>query len=194
MSIPFDSALSETGSDTAGRQHDTHPSESSALLESFCAEFAPLAARYAMSIVRCWSDAEEIVQEAFCRMIQVGRDIENEAAGKAMLFAIVRNLAIDQLRKNGRRRFEAVDTSQIEKTKQSTDETNLERLEKGIQEGFKMMPNQWSDALQLKINAELSYDEIASVLNATHAQVRTWIYRARKQLEKDLRQQGLLGD
>ena len=54
------------------------------------------------------------------------------------------------------------------------------------------MPKEWAESLNLKIHAKLSYQEIADVLDATHAQIRTWIYRARKQLALDLEAKGLL--
>ncbi len=106
----------------------------------------------------------------------------------------LQNRFIDELRKNGRRRFDALDASQIASNKASTDESRLEKLENSVQEILRDIPSQWSDALQLKVNGGLSYSEIAKVLKATHSQVRSWIYRARKQLEKDLRKQGLLDD
>ena len=201
MSIPFDSAIPGTDSElesnpeNMGRKPDSQGTCGNA--ESFCGEIAPDATRYAMSIVRIWADAEEVVQEAFCRLLQANRlsdnpDRETESSDKALLFATVRNLAIDRLRKQKRRRFEPLDMGQIPSGKSLSNETNLKRLEQNVQAILKDLPNQWSDALQLKVNGGLSYEQIASVLDATHAQVRTWIYRARKQLEKDLNQQGLL--
>lgn len=201
MSIPFDSAFPGADSklesipENVERQPDCNGTFND--VESFCEGIAPQATRYAMSIVRIWADAEEIVQEAFCRLLQSDRlsdnsDRDSNASDKAFLFTTVRNLAIDQLRKQKRRRFEPLDVGQIATTKTHSDDTRLQRLEQGVQAILKDLPNQWSDALQLKVNGGLSYEEIANVLDATHAQVRTWIYRARKQLEKDLSQQGLL--
>jgi RNA polymerase sigma-70 factor (ECF subfamily) len=183
MSIPFGT---ERKPDTEGAFE---------LTESFCDRIAPQATRYAMSIVRVWADAEEVVQDAFCRLLDSDRCTQHShqtlSEPKAILFTTVRNLSIDRLRKNGRRRFEAIDVSEIV-TAKSTSESRLQKLENGIQEILKDLPSQWSDAIQLKVNGGLKYEEIAKVLNATHAQVRTWIYRARKQLEEDLNKKGLL--
>ncbi len=201
MSIPFDSAFSGTGSKLKSTpenvERQTNTDRAFRNPESFCEGIAPQATRYAMSIVRVWADAEEIVQEAFCRLIQSNRGSENpgleiDSSSKALLFATVRNLSIDQLRKQKRRRFEPLDVAQLPGKKVPFEGSRLWQLELGVQAILKDLPNQWSDALQLRINGDLSYDEIASVMGATHAQVRTWIYRARKQLEKDLDKQGLL--
>ena len=49
------------------------------------------------------------------------------------------------------------------------------------------MPAAWSEALKLKINGQLSYADIATVMDATRDQVRTWIYRGRRFLESELK-------
>ena len=149
-----------------------------------------------MSIVRRWSDAEEIVQEAFCRLIQADQNRETtlNTNSNALLFTTIRNLAIDQLRKQGRRRFETIETSQLAARTNGSDNERLAKLELGVEEILQQMPEQWSEALQLKVNGGLSYAEITRVLQATHAQVRTWIYRARQRLAEELSQKGLLVD
>jgi RNA polymerase sigma-70 factor (ECF subfamily) len=176
---------------------DSEKSCSSNLMASFCAEHTPSAQRYAMSIVRRWADAEEIVQEAFCRLIESNSSKPDStgdllSGSKPLLFSIVRNLAIDRLRKQGRRKFETMDANQIVNKQDTTDPNRLLRIQHEIEKALLEMPNQWADALRLKINGELSYEEISKVLEATHSQVRTWIYRARKQLAKDLTRCGLL--
>jgi len=212
MSIPFDSAVTGSVSDQeeksgpesgiADRKSESGHNENGTPSARFCSEIAPQATRYAMSIMRRWSDAEEVVQEAFCRLIQSGKlnqlqpdcPGKPESGGRAVLFATVRNLSIDRLREQGRRKYESFDASQIASSRFNTNETQLARLETGVQAVLKEMPSEWADALQLKMNGKLSYDEISNVLGATHGQVRTWIFRARKQLAKDLKRQGLLND
>lgn len=194
MSIPIGSAFSETPVSennkqiADGRRGVTSP-------EGFCEEIAPQAKRYAMSILRVWADAEEVVQEAFCRLIQSNQIDETHESGshlKPLLFTTVRNLAIDQLRRQKRRRFEPLDLGQLAGSNHHSDDTRLQQLENAIESILKDLPIQWSEALQLKINGGLSYDEIANVLDATKSQVRTWIYRARKKLDRELSQQGFL--
>ncbi len=194
----------ELKSGIADHKSETGKNETGTFDASFWNEAAPQATRYAMSIVRCWSDAEEVVQEAFCRMIESGTLDANQpdpthtqqplSGIRAILFATVRNLSIDRLRKLGRRKFENFDSHEIAANASNTYPAQLERLENGVLEGLKNMPGEWADALQLKINGDLSYQEISNVLGVTHGQVRTWIFRARKQLAKDLKQKGLLDD
>lgn len=198
MSIPFDSAISELSDLDSVSDAEPNPeaesNETSPWTESFCDQVAPQAKRYAMSIVRRWCVAEEIVQEAFCRLMQPANRQRTafHANSRALLFTTVRNLAVDQLRKEGRRRFETLETGQLVDSRSCLDHSRLEQLETGVEDILQQMPTRWSDALQLKINGGLSYTEITCVLGATHAQVRTWIYRARQRLEQELNQRGLL--
>ncbi len=209
MSIRTDSAISGTISDSkripdaAETGFTQDPDTADSLLGQVCDGVTSQATRYAMSIVKVWSDAEEIVQESYCRLIESTK--RNNTAGdpanlgsdlnsKAILFRTIRNLAIDQLRKNKRRKFEAIETGRIPAKPDSTDPARLTKLETCIDEILEKLPEQWAESLQLKVNGGLSYSEIAKVVGGTHGQVRTWIYRARKQLANELRQQGLLED
>ncbi|MEM9941010.1 MAG: RNA polymerase sigma factor [Planctomycetota bacterium] len=146
--------------------------------------------KYAMSIVKSWSDAEEIVQESFLRLV---RQDDVAKINKSMLFAVIRNLSIDYWRQSRSQNFESLQSGEIAATGQDSG-NQLEALESGIEAAMKKLPENWTEALQLKINGGLSYSEIADVLQATKNQVRTWIFRGRKQLEKELRDKGLLTD
>jgi RNA polymerase sigma-70 factor (ECF subfamily) len=149
-------------------------------------ELAPDAKRYAMSIVRCWADAEEVVQDAFCKLLQSTDSLESGSVEKPLFFRVVHNLCIDRLRAKSRRQLQTLDATEIPTRSNSSLEASLTQLETKIENSLETMPKQWADALKLKLNANLSYQEISSVLEATRAQVRTWIFRARKQLHLDL--------
>ncbi|MFK7767443.1 MAG: RNA polymerase sigma factor [Mariniblastus sp.] len=203
LDLPANSATSETICDEklADAENEIETTGTPTLSASFCEANGLAAKRYAMSIVHRWSDAEEIVQESFCRIIESSRlstkksDVPSATANrKAMLFSIVRNLSIDLLRKKGRRRFELVDTNLVPQSEHGTNESRMEQLETSVQEIMNQMPERWSESLQLKLNGGLTYEEIGKVLNASHSQIRTWIFRARKKLATELKCQGLLGD
>ena len=56
--------------------------------------------RFALSLTRTPSEAEEIVQETFLRAIQHARKLPDDANLDAWLFRIARNVHISRLRKN----------------------------------------------------------------------------------------------
>ncbi len=197
MSMPFESAMSDAKefvSESAEPNPEMDHGKSCAEDARFFDQNAPSVTRYAMSIVRRWADAEEISQEAFCKILQnkTVANVESNSEAKTILFTTVRNLSIDHLRKQGRRRFEPIDAHTLTTNKSKQLEVGLEQLEAGIAQAMRDLPSEWAEALQLKVNGGLRYDEIANVLSATHSQIRTWIYRARKQLQTELKQAGLL--
>ena len=177
MSLPSDSTLTE-------EPNQPEHCESGWLDDEFCAKVTPQAKRYALSIVRLWSDAEEIVQEAFCRLIQKGH--LSTPNRKALLFKTIRNLSIDLLRKKGRLKFEPIVEWNTPPDNAHHRDDELQGLQQIVDRIMDQLPDNWSAALNLKVNAGLGYDEISNVLGATRDQVRIWIYRARKQIHHEL--------
>ena len=167
-------------------------------LESFFGTVAQQATRFARSIAPQWWDAEEMVQEACFRMMraeQANSGVVPSHSRKAYLFRTIRNLAIDRQRKASRRPVEnrPLDALPAENDQcPGQQQRRLRRMEQAIESSCATMPSGWADALKMKVNGKLSYADIAEALGATPDQVRGWIYRARKQLARDLQQQGLM--
>lgn len=150
-------------------------------------EFCQRGVRYAYSILHNMADAEEAVQEALCRMVGRYPDNGSLPSQAAVYFKIVRNLCIDRLRH--RRRFEPIGTDPVDTRRPACDEfeagSGLDALQERIQLAMAALPEPWSAALRLRVDGRLSYEEIAGVLDCSTAQVRTWIYRGRRQLERE---------
>ena len=210
MSLPIDSALSAQGeldkdsgqwnqlTQEAHSPNNPDVSASDKQLSEFFETVAPKAKRFAMSMTRRWCEAEELVQEAFLRMAQA---VQNNAqhqssegairSRKSYLFTTIRNLAIDKIRKSSRQNHEARELDSLVDPGLHQ-QHHLEQLESAIATAMNNMQSPWADALKLKINGELTYAEIAQVLDATTDQVRGWLFRARKNLANELKRQGLL--
>ena len=118
-------------------------------------------------------------------------DDQSEKRFAGLLFTTVRNLSIDLLRKKGRRKDVPL-TSVGEPVATNHEAASLAQLNGQISRLMDELPDHWAEALKLKIAGDLSYEDIAKVLDCTKAQVRTWIFRARKQLAKELTRNGWL--
>lgn len=135
--------------------------------------------------------AEELVQEAFLRLIPRAAEV---APGHftGLFFVTLRHLVVDALRARTGLRVTSLDDEPelAAMAPQDLDaapmEERLGELRKTLHELMKTLPPRHAEALELKVNGDLSYDQIAEVLGATHAQVRTWIHRARQQLRAAL--------
>jgi RNA polymerase sigma-70 factor (ECF subfamily) len=148
--------------------------------------------QYANSLVRSLADAEEIVQDAFCRLLKciAAKPIESENRFRATFFTTIRNLCIDLLRQRKRRKNVSLESVNEPATRQFSPQ-QYELASHVIQCLIDQLPQQWAEALRLKVYGSLSYDEIAATLDCTKAQVRTWIFRARKQLKEEIEKHGL---
>jgi RNA polymerase sigma-70 factor (ECF subfamily) len=148
-------------------------------------QFAERGLRYAYSIVRNVSDAEEAVQEAFCRQVQSGNNDLGVPHTAAIYFKTIRNLCIDVLRRRRRHVPFTAESAEVGSPRANA-ENGMTELQSRIAAAMSKLPEEWSGALKLRVEASLRYDEIAGVLDCSYAQVRTWIYRARRQLEQEL--------
>ena len=61
------------------------------------------------------------------------------------------------------------------------------QLYQSFQEHLECLSTKEKTALLLREEEDLSYQDIAIVMEGTHAQVRTWIFRARKKLLERLK-------
>ena len=161
-----------------------------AVLAALYDRYAQRAMNYAFGILRNQSDSEDVVQEAFCRLMAPRqRHRLRASAGQlsAIFFTAVRNLSLDTIRRRKTRRQAAL-VDQIASPPADvspSDEAELRGL-------VDQLPPEWSEALKLRVDGQLTYAEISEVMGCTLAQVRTRIYRARKQLTRELIQRGFL--
>lgn len=170
-----------------------HPYREALIAERFPV-YQQRACRYAKWLVGNQGDSEEIVQEAFLRITRRARQddaLDCEKRFASLLFTIVRNLSIDLLRKKGRRKTVPLSPAH-EPAADHHQPGDANRLNHQITQLMEQLPENWAEALKLKITGDLTYQEIADVLGCTKAQVRTWIYRARKKLASELEKQGWL--
>ena len=164
-------------------------SEDKVPLETLYGEYAPQGRRYATAMLRHPGDAEEATHEAFVRLMskfpdESGRLIQRSEFAP-LFFTTLRNLCVDEIRKRKRRPNVNLDQT-AEPVSRAVQDSR--QLEKRLAVALEKMPEPWAESLQLKLNGELSYEEIAKVMESTHAQVRTWIYRARRFLESELKE------
>ena len=124
------------------------------------AQLGPGLVLFARQWVRSAADAEDIVQEAFVRFWRKQHSIQN----RALLFATVRSIALDLLRRDGRRaRREAevvADSEQCTEPEFNFADENQQQLAAAVDR----LPSEQREVLVMKIWNELTFADIASVL------------------------------
>ena len=124
------------------------------------AELSPGLVLFARQFVRSGADAEDIVQDAFVRFWRKEHSIEN----RALLFATVRSVALDLLRRDARRtRREANAALEVEQSTQPQfdfDDDSQRELASAIDQ----LPVEQREVLVMKIWNELTFAEIGEAL------------------------------
>lgn len=124
------------------------------------AEAAPGLVLFARQFVRSIADAEDIVQEAFVRFWRKQHPIEN----RALLFATVRSISLDLLRRDARRaRREAEAIAEADQSVPPQLDTASES-QRALAAAIDLLPAEQREVLVMKVWNELTFADIATVL------------------------------
>lgn len=124
------------------------------------AQLGPALLLFARRWTNCRADAEDVVQEAFVRFWRRQHSIEN----RALLYATVRSTALDRLRSDQRRaRREAAVA--LDGAKHFEPEfTTFDEGQQILAAAVERLPSEQREVVILKIWSELTFAEIASIL------------------------------
>ena len=173
MSVPSAQQLSEW---TAR----TRASDAEAFAALFDALQGPLL-RYARSFVRDEASAYDLLQETFTRLWEMRGRLDPERSVKALLFRIIRNLALKhiQSRRMSRPLDETADGRRVSSAYEAV-EAGMEaaRLQKLLGEWIAEMPDRRREVFSLSRLAGLTHIEIASVLGISPRTVNNHLVAA----------------
>jgi RNA polymerase sigma-70 factor, ECF subfamily len=140
------------------------------------------------------SDVEDIAQQVFIRVWKSARRYVPRAKFTTWLLKITRNLVFNELRRAKRRGHVSLqsepgveDTPLRDETNPAPDASLLEaELQKAIEEAIMQLPDSQRMALVLRRYEQLSYEEIAEVLDLSVPAVKSVLFRARTELRTRL--------
>jgi RNA polymerase sigma-70 factor (ECF subfamily) len=140
------------------------------------------------------SDVEDIAQQVFIRVWKSARRYAPRAKFTTWLLKITRNLVFNELRRAKRRAQVSLQPEPGAEGIPLKDETNpapdaslLEgELQRAIEEAIMQLPESQRMALVLRRYEQLSYDEIAEVLDLSVPAVKSVLFRARTELRARL--------
>lgn len=151
----------------------------------------------AVRIVRDRALAEDLVQEAFTRAFSRLETYNGVSRFSSWFFRILHNVAVDHLRKKrvasismdeladaGHPGFEALDEAPADE--------QLERaaLQRALDRSLGQLRPEYREAVILRYHQELSVEEVAEVMDIPEGTVKTFLFRARKELAAALKAQG----
>lgn len=150
-------------------------------------------------------EAEDLAQNVFLRVFQSAQRYEVNAKFSTWLFTIARNSCFNELRRRSRHPTESMDTlpnddseqpvRQYEDVKADSppDAFLHEELEQKIQEALDELPEKQRLGILLCRQDELSYEEIAKVLECSVSATKSLIHRGRETLKQKLKPYLLTG-
>ncbi len=137
--------------------------------------------RFILKNMRDSESARDVVQDVFTKLWERHEDVQYEKV-KSYLFTAGYRTMIDVFRKNSRvADFDEVVESKHGHEQQYSDLGEI--LEKAIQQ----LPKDQRSAVMLRDYEGYSYDEIGEILGLNESQVKVYIFRARKFLQKYLK-------
>jgi RNA polymerase sigma-70 factor, ECF subfamily len=149
--------------------------------------YATLLFRVANSIVRSQSEAEDVVQDTFLRVLQRRNTLDQIRDMRVWLIKITWNLALDRKR---RKRPDQLDEAFVQSLVSATipADTAIEEAQRFtiVLQEIERLPKAERHVLLLSAMEELSTSEIANVLDRSESAVRALLSRARVRLRERL--------
>ena len=154
------------------------------------------------------TDAEDIAQTAFVQVFKSAERYRAAAKFSTWLFTITRNLCLNELRRRSRHPAESMDAPhpdqgqgeqpgrQFEDVHNPTPPDSLLQgeLEEKIQAALATLPENQRMALLLCRQEDLSYEEMAEILDCSVSAVKSLIHRGRETLKFTLKPYLKTGD
>ncbi len=140
---------------------------------------------FALRHVRVDTAAEDVVQEAFIRVVQNGAEFKFESRVSTWLFSIARNLSIDHLRKAALRKHPSLDqpTSDSEESrtlgetiadsKETDRSAEGERLKGRLEAAVRQLPEEQREVFLLRETGDMPFKDIAELTGVSENTVKS---------------------
>jgi len=155
---------------------------------------------FALRHLRSQPAAEEVVQDAFVRVVQNAADFKHEARFSTWLYTIARNLCIDQIRKRALRRHPSLD--EPKRTEESDGPTlgeqtadaraNVERaavsveIREKVLAAVELLPDEQREVFLMREVSNLPFKEIAEIVGVPENTVKSRMRYALERLQAAL--------
>ncbi|WP_146652768.1 RNA polymerase sigma factor [Labilithrix luteola] len=155
---------------------------------------------FALRQVRIGQVAEDVVQEAFVRVVQNATDFKHEARFTTWVYTITRNLCIDQLRKRALRKHPSLDESKSDdggdgptlgeqtadpRASVERDATGIE-LKERILRAVDTLPDEQREVFLMREVSNLPFKEIAEITGVPENTVKSRMRYALERLQEAL--------
>ncbi len=154
--------------------------------------YAPRIFRFAMSYLNDRTHAEEVVQETMVAVWKSAKSYKEQSQVSSWILGIARNKALDHARARQREpeflreKLDRRASARATPEQIITREAQIERMRAALE---RLSPEH-REVMMLAFYNDLSYQEIAQILNCPEGTVKSRVYYAKEQLKKILRADG----
>ena len=131
--------------------------------------------------------SEDLAQLVFIRIYRAAPDYQPRAKFSTFLFHIARRLLINEYRRMKRKPLETVDPIELAASQPGSNDHKIMEIEDAFTHALEGLPENQRTAILLLKQQELSYLEIAEIMESSETAVKTWIFRARQYLKNELK-------
>jgi RNA polymerase sigma-70 factor (ECF subfamily) len=156
-------------------------------LTALVRDYSGLLYRVALSVLHNPAEAEDVVQDAFLRVLQRQHELDAILDLRPWLVRIAWNLALDRTRRARPNQMDDLFAASLVAADLPADQALAEaRQIKQVLRAMERLPKQERQALLLSAMDELSTVEIGAVLGRSESSVRSLLFRARAHLRQRL--------
>ena len=134
-----------------------------------------------------YEQAEDLAQLVFIRLYRAAPRYEPRAKFSTYLFQIARRLLINEIRRAQRKPLDPWDPADLHAVTSDENQLRYTEIEEAFEKALLKLPENQRSAILLLKQQELSYQEIAEIMQASEGAVKTWIFRARQFLKQELK-------
>ncbi|MBN2163736.1 MAG: RNA polymerase sigma factor [Pontiellaceae bacterium] len=165
-------------------------------MEEVMSQYQAALLRYATRVLNNADAAQDVVQDTFIRFhSNWSRITQRGLPVKGWLFRTAHNAAVDLIRKESRLRFLHERKGQEPEPPDPFDEERQREREERhalVMEHLEALRPKEREVLVLRLQEEMSYKEIAGVINRSEGYVGSLIHTATKKLTQSLRHAGVI--
>ncbi|VAW34495.1 hypothetical protein MNBD_GAMMA01-445 [hydrothermal vent metagenome] len=130
-------------------------------------------------------EAEEVVQDSFLKLWQAQKN--GKKHNKAWLYQVARNQCLDLIRKRQYEiKYQQHSLLNQQVSRSACDDLLNTELSQHINAAIEELQEPYKSLIVLREISQLSYQQLADVLNLSVAQTKVYLYRARKMLQQKL--------
>ena len=134
--------------------------------------------------------AEELTQETFYRAVKKIGSFKGDCKIQVWLCQIAKNLWYDEIKKN--KRYKSIEGDELELVAiEDTEKAAMQNASKlELFKEMQTLDNQTKEVMYLRLTGDLSFKEIADILNKTENWARVTFYRGKQKILKEVEKNG----